>query len=183
MNEDDAIQAPISGHIFEASLGLLFIYHLILRPLGLIEVEDIILLKANIVFLFTITFLFSALLYNYIYSQPSSEQLKRYEDVGLFSRFKYFKSWRQYENMHTLCWLGKDWSWNQLDPYTWVIFLVPTVLIGIDFIITTHKSRRMTIDCLHYVAQLMWVFGNMCWALSEIFLLGESDSPEVITLV
>ena len=38
VNDDDAVQAPISGHIFEAALAMLFVYHLVLRPLGLIEV-------------------------------------------------------------------------------------------------------------------------------------------------
>ena len=43
--------------------------------------------------------------------------------------------------MHTLCWLGKDLSWNQLNPYTWVICLIPTVGIAIDFIWTTFNTK------------------------------------------
>ncbi len=109
--------------------------------------------------------------------EPSAEQLQRYESIGLKSRFKFFKSWRQYEHMHTLCWLGKDWSWNQLNPYTWVIFLIPTVLIAIDFIYTTWNTHVMAIDTVHYIAQLMWVLANAVWALSEIFLIAESDDP------
>ncbi len=102
-----------------------------------------------------------------------------YESAGLVCRFSYFQTWRQYEHAHTLFWLGKDWSWNQLNPYTWFFFLVPTVLIAADFIYVTWKSKKMAIDCMHYIAQLMWVFGNLIWAVCELFELGSIDDAHV----
>jgi hypothetical protein len=44
------------------------------------------------------------------------------------------QNWREYEHLHTLFWLGKDLSWNIVNPYSWVICMVPTFLIGADFI-------------------------------------------------
>lgn len=32
-------------------------------------------------------------------------------------------------------------------------------------------------DTLHYVAQLMWVLGNMFWALGEIYVNPDDDAP------
>ena len=33
----------------------------------------------------------------------------------------------------------------------------------------------MTIDCAHYIAQLLWVWGNAAWALGEVFSIGGDD--------
>lgn len=148
VNGDDSIGAPAAGHVFETAGAMIILYHIFLRPVGLIK-----------------------------YNQ---EKAKLYESAGLVSRFEYFQTWRQYEHSHTLFWLGKDWSWNQLNPYSWIFFLIPTVLIAADFIITTWKSKKMTIDCMHYVAQLMWVMGNFTWALCEIFVLDSKDDDKVV---
>lgn len=96
----------------------------------------------------------------------------------LHCRFGYFKYWRQYEHAHTLCWLGKDLSWNQLNPYTWVLCLIPTVLIAADFIYVTFRTKHMMEDCVHYLAQLLWVIGNMFWAMGNIFFLGTDDDAD-----
>ena len=64
-----------------------------------------------------------------------------YESAGLVCRFAYFQTWRQYEHAHTLCWLGKDLSWNQDNFYTWVLCLIPTLLIAADFIYLSHKTK------------------------------------------
>jgi len=100
---------------------------------------------------------------------------KRYENTGLKSRFSYFENWRQYEHAHTLCWLGKDLSWDQLNPYTWILCLIPTVSIAADFIWTCYHTKRMMVDTVHYFSQLMWVFGNMVWALGNIFVNEDGD--------
>lgn len=100
-----------------------------------------------------------------------------YSRPGLHSRFSYFKYWRQYEHAHTLCWLGKDLSWNQYNPYTWVICFIPTFFLSLDFIYTTFKTKRMMEDCVHYFAQLIWVIGNMMWALGNIYIL-EDDTDD-----
>ena len=108
----------------------------------------------------------------------------------------FLQNWRQYEHMHTLCWLGKDLGWNRLNPYLWIVCLVPTVTIAADFIWTTFKTKvgrtfalcvetlvfiiscqKMMIDSVHYITQLMWVLGNFSWALGNIFVNRHSDDP------
>lgn len=79
--------------------------------------------------------------------KPDPEMTAKYEAAGLISRFSYFENWRQYEHAHTLFWLGKDWSWNSLDPYSWPIFLIPTVLIAVDFIYVTWNKKVAGIVC------------------------------------
>eukprot|EP01038_Epipyxis_sp_PR26KG_P016153 gene16153-21956_t len=107
---------------------------------------------------------------------PADELMtRRYSKAGLNCRFSYFQNWRQYEHAHTLCWLGKDLSWNQLNPYFWIICLIPTVTIAMDFIWTTHRTKRMAIDTAHYIAQLIWVLGNFTWALGNIFVNRDGD--------
>lgn len=52
-----------------------------------------------------------------------------------------WKDWREYEHIHTLAWLGKDYAWVRVWPSLWVLCLVPTILIAIDFIWTTWKTK------------------------------------------
>jgi len=96
------------------------------------------------------------------------EQTKLYEDAGLVPRFAYFKSWRQYEYVHMLCWLCKDFAWNRDQKELYAIALIPTVLVGVDFI---HESylNNYVVDYAHYSAQLMWVFANAAWSVGELF--------------
>ena len=61
----------------------------------------------------------------------------RYDDADLHPRFSYFKTWRQYENIHVLFWLGKDYAWASLSSVLWVGFSIPTILIAIDFCYVT----------------------------------------------
>jgi len=96
---------------------------------------------------------------------PVSEEVKKkYREAGLHCRFSYFsvtndsclgfdycsntytillnwKDWREYEHIHTLAWLGKDYAWVRILPPLWVLCLVPTILIAIDFIWTTWKAK------------------------------------------
>jgi len=43
--------------------------------------------------------------------------------------------------MHILCWLGKDLSWNQESPIIWIICLIPTLLMAMDFIYETFRTK------------------------------------------
>eukprot|EP01035_Chromulina_nebulosa_P020172 gene20172-26187_t len=110
---DDDTGAPTGGHVFETAMGMIILYHLILRPFGIIKMK------------------------------PGSAEL--YESVG------------------------KDWSWDLDIPYTWVIFVIPTLLIAIDFIYLTAQTKTMTIDVAHYAAQTIWVSANIIWAGAEVF--------------
>ena len=65
----------------------------------------------------------------------------RYDDADLHPRFSYFKTWRQYENIHVLFWLGKDYAWASLSSVLWVGFSIPTILIAIDFCYITGITK------------------------------------------
>jgi hypothetical protein len=93
---------------------------------------------------------------------------KYFEDAGMVSRFKFFRNWRQYEYVHMLCWCMKDFAWNRMIAPLWIVALIPTVLVGADFIYETY-SKNYIIDFAHYSAQLLWVFGNAAWSAGELF--------------
>lgn len=101
--------------------------------------------------------------------QNSVEKQKLHEDSRQQCRFSYFKTWRQYEHAHTFFWCGKDLGWNLANPILWIIFIIPTFLIGLDFIVVTWNAG-LVVDSAHYIAQLLWVCGNIVWAGSEVFL-------------
>lgn len=112
-------------------------------------------------------------------ADPSVLQ-KKYDMAQLHCRFSEFFSWRQYEHLHTLFWLAKDFSWNREYRYAWCIFSICTILLGLDFVVTTSQLRHMFIDRVHYIAQLIWVVGNLVWAISELFNVpaeGDDDVP------
>jgi hypothetical protein len=71
----------------------------------------------------------------------SDSVAEKYDDAGLHPRFSYFKSWRQYENIHVLFWIGKDYAWLTCNKVLWIIFLIPTLLIALDFVFTTGTSK------------------------------------------
>eukprot|EP01032_Pedospumella_encystans_P019356 gene19356-22006_t len=103
---------------------------------------------------------------------PSDEKMnEKYDDADLHPRFSCFSNWREYEHIHTFFWCGKDLAWNLDIMPMWLIFFIPTLLIGFDFMWVTYKSKTMAIDCAHYMAQFIWVIGNAAWAIGEIFVI------------
>eukprot|EP01041_Mallomonas_annulata_P000343 gene343-612_t len=109
---------------------------------------------------------------------PMSEHARNmYDDTGLKCRIPLmFNSWRQYENIHILFWLGKDCAWNLLIPVMWIVFLVPTIMLAFDFMIMACTVKTLMIERAHYTAQFTWVVGNMVWALGE-FYFASYDEP------
>ena len=115
---------------------------------------------------------------------PSPESQHKYlRGHGLVPRWpvnKLVSDWRVYENLHILCWLGKDCAWNHYGVYAgdgrmWIVFMIPTLLIAIDFALTSLARPDAILDHTHYAATLMWVFGNMAWAIGEIWGHGYFD--------
>jgi hypothetical protein len=41
--------------------------------------------------------------------------------------------------------------------------------------VTTFLSQKMMVDTVHYLAQLIWVGGNMAWALGNIYVNRDGD--------
>ena len=130
----------------------------------------------------------------------SNESARLYSDNELEPRFKYIfevllttisislsllhslcKTWREYEHIHMLFWLGKDLSWSVRNPYTWTVFFTFAIALSLDFIYTTFVTKvsgfvyiicsllyiligsflfqRLMIRCTHYIAQLIWILG------------------------
>jgi hypothetical protein len=102
-------------------------------------------------------------------------------------------------------WLGKDFSWNQNNKGLWVFFLIPTLSVAADFIWVTFRTKvryfaaccefrscgysslssfarlqNMMVDTVHYFSQLMWVIGNMVWAMGELWYPGFDDTPHIM---
>ena len=93
-----------------------------------------------------------------------------------YPRFpSYFKNIKQYEYLHTLCWIGKDLCWNRLWPAPWIFFFFFTFGVAIDFVFLSY-AKGYWVDCAHYCAQLLWVTANFAWGYGEMFHK-QFDSP------
>lgn len=111
---------------------------------------------------------------------PNEELEQQLQLADMTPRFRFFGNWRQYEYMHTLCWICKDLAWNQLWDGFWWVALVPTVLVGCDFIHESY-SKGYVVDTAHYSAQLLWVFANAAWAFGELYYPQYDESLPVTT--
>jgi hypothetical protein len=100
-----------SAYLMGATLCWLAVYYIVLRPLQLVS------------------------------TTPNSFLLNKYEEAGLKSRFGYFKNWRQYEYMHIVCWLAKDFSWMISSKPLWILFTIPTLAVAFDFVYVTGKIK------------------------------------------
>lgn len=104
--------------------------------------------------------------------------MDHYDTKELQHRFpRYFKNWREYENVHILFWVGKDCAWNLGILPMWIAFFVPTFMVALDFSYLSLRSKRMVIDHAHYLAQFLWVFANAVWAFGELVLTPDNDQP------
>jgi len=74
--------------------------------------------------------------------KPSEKAISIYDDTGLTPRFPaIFNTWREYENIHILFWLGKDTAWSTDIPSMWVVFVIPTLTIAFDFVLVTSMIK------------------------------------------
>ena len=56
-------------------------------------------------------------------------------------RFEYiFGTWSEYEDIHILLWLGTDCAWNHMWIYAWSFFLIPTLLLALDFVFSSFAA-------------------------------------------
>lgn len=89
----------------------------------------------------------------------------------------YFSTWREYENLHSLFWIGKDAAWVLAKLPMWFIFFFPTVAVSIDVTIITLYKPSSLVDHAHHCAQFLWVIANAVWASGELFLTVHHDEP------
>jgi hypothetical protein len=106
----------------------------------------------------------------------SRQALKEYDDEEFEPRFSYFRNFRQYENVHTLFWIAKDLAWNEENISLWCLFLIPTIGISADYFVIALEGKNKIIDMAHYAATVIWVLGNIVWALGEFFY-DKHDEP------
>jgi hypothetical protein len=68
--------------------------------------------------------------------------LDKYDDGSTKPRLAfYFQNFRQYENLHMFFWLSKDLAWNRNNKAMWFTFLVPTVVLSVDYLILSYKNE------------------------------------------
>lgn len=106
---------------------------------------------------------------------PDEKVTKLYNQEGLIPRFSFFNTWRRYEFCHVFFWLLKDYSWCSGDKMLWFVGAIPTLIVSFDFVITSSVNKKMTVDMCHYIAQLLWIFSNLTWALVELFNVGSDN--------
>jgi hypothetical protein len=100
----------------------------------------------------------------------SNEVNAAYNSTGFEPRFSFFfKTWREYENVHILFWVGKDTFWCWYIDYMWVLFAIPTILIALDFVWISFNAKYGAIDFCHYLSQLVWVAANATWCVGEFW--------------
>ena len=120
--------------------------------------------------------LFHLVLLPFGFIKENKEVTEQYERAELYAPFSVLQNWRQYEYLHTVCWLVKDISWNRDYLVTWAIAIVPTIAIAFDFIWKTYQKNYI-LDCAHYTAQFIWVLANIMWASDEFGLFVDDDNP------
>lgn len=79
----------------------------------------------------------------------SRASLSEYDDGTFTPRFACFHNFRQYENLHMLFWIAKDLAWNRLQLTMWVLCVIPTVLLALDFIYIS-LSTPIDVRILYY---------------------------------
>lgn len=70
----------------------------------------------------------------------SKASLAVYDDGSLQARFKIFRRFREYENLHTLFWIAKDLAWNRLQFHWWIVCMPATILLSMDYILIAWSS-------------------------------------------
>eukprot|EP01102_Stenamoeba_stenopodia_P022592 TRINITY_DN9496_c0_g1_i1.p1 TRINITY_DN9496_c0_g1~~TRINITY_DN9496_c0_g1_i1.p1 ORF type:complete len:343 (-),score=49.31 TRINITY_DN9496_c0_g1_i1:81-1109(-) len=96
--------------------------------------------------------------------------ITNYNEVGFKPRFRfYFRHWREYENFHLVCWIGKDLSWMALIPGLWAFFTALTLLVALDFVWKSICRRGKIVEHLNYWVYLWWLVGNFFWAMGDEF--------------
>jgi hypothetical protein len=111
VNNDDDVNGKEAAHVFVAAFVWLAIYHIILKPLK-------------------------------VFGRHKRQEDSFYEKCGLTLRCPcYFDSFRQYEHIHTLFWLGKDFAWNLSNGPMWIVFLIPTLAVAVDFIYLSYTAK------------------------------------------
>jgi hypothetical protein len=123
----------------------------------------------------TIAFYFCFLKNKTIF-QPKQSQIESYNSNKLICRFSSINTWRRYEFIHMFFWLLKDYCWCSQDKVMWLVGAIPTIFVSVDLIYITSKNKKLFVDLMHYLAQLLWVSSNIIWAFVELYQIG-TDIP------
>ena len=128
-----------TGYILNAGLCWLAVFYLFVRPFKLFHADN-------------------------------QEMLVRYDTTGLPPRLPWlFKTWRDYENMHVLFWMGKDCAWANNKAGMWIVFTAPTIAMAFEFMYCSFFRKHLLVDHAHYCAMFIWVTANAVWAGGELF--------------
>lgn len=48
-------------------------------------------------------------------------------------------------------------AWNGLIPGMWIFFVIPTMLLALDFVIISATYKGMLVEHLHYCTYFLWL--------------------------
>ncbi len=85
--------------------------------------------------------------------------------------------WARYEHLHFLWWVLKDLSWVSRSPVLWCVSVFFTIIISVDFIVTTSMTGN-EFEALHYLGMAFWLSGNVVWSFGEVWGIGNDRVPE-----
>lgn len=105
--------------------------------------------QSALILLFAVIYLavYYAIIIPFDLMPAPQEAIEAYDDGYFRPRFSYFRTFRQYENLHMFFWLSKDLCWNRNFIAMWFLCLVPTVLLAADFFfISAFNKVRQTLS-------------------------------------
>lgn len=138
-------------HVMEGALAWILLYYVVVRPLDLFERLG-------------------------LGQRNNPAHRKYFYNAGVKPRFPCLSSWRQYEQLHIVFWLGKDFAWNTATVPLWYVCSIATLLMALDFVWESAQQEGMGVEFAHYLSTFVWIVGNMAWAVGEIFY-PERDYP------
>lgn len=76
---------------------------------------------------------------------------------------------RSYENIHIMLWLGKDFAWSIEVFSLWVVFAVPTFLVGCDMVYST--LAHYAVNTIYNEQNDIYIFDEWTKLYLQFYLL------------
>lgn len=66
------------------------------------------------------------------------------------------------------------------DKALWTVFVIPTVLVALDFVRVALTYKYALTECMHMLMYFWWIMGNTLWALVDVY--GDEDAADIYTI-
>lgn len=73
---------------------------------------------------------------------------------------------RRIENLHIFLWLLKDVCWALNLRVLGMIMIIPTISVAV---LISWQTRKLTVELIHNLAVVCWIFANCLWMTGEFF--------------